>query len=111
MKATDRCLNCGELTTGKVYCDELGPFMSCEHCGGSFDTDQFYKVITHKEASEIIKTREPRGLFLEHLDSGKCVGIDNLTGDAWVEEFDDETTCYQWLAGVVKKEDEVDDNE
>jgi len=110
MKATDRCSNCGELTTGKLYFDALGPHMLCEHCGSSFDTDAFYKTVTHEEALSIIETREPTGLFLERFDGGECVGIDNLTGDAWTEEFDDEASCLRWLAGeyLVYRMDEGD---
>ena len=109
MDATDRCLNCGEFTAGKVYCDKLGPFMCCEHCDSSFDTDEFYKTVAHEEMLSIIETRKPLGLFLERLDSGKCVGIDNLTGEAWTEDFDNETSCVRWLAGKIEIGDDEDE--
>lgn len=109
MIATDRCLNCGELTTGKVYNDELGPFMVCGACESSFDTDAFYQVVTGEEATAIIENRKPLGLFAERLEGGKCVGIDNTTGNAWTEEFDDEAACSGWLSGKIEIGDERDE--
>lgn len=52
--------------------------------------------VTRDEANSIIETREPRGLF--YLEDGDCiVGIDNSTGDAWVEEFPNFELCENWL--------------
>lgn len=52
--------------------------------------------ITTDEASDIIATYEPRGLF--YLQVGeKFVGIDNSTGYAWTEEFDTLPECREWL--------------
>ena len=39
---------------------------------------------------------EPLGLFYLK-EGGKFVGIDNSTGDAWTEEFQDEASCLRWL--------------
>lgn len=58
------------------------------------------KNITKEEASKIIETREPLGLFyLITVDAGKTifVGIDNSTGDAWTEDFKSFTKCKKWL--------------
>lgn len=52
--------------------------------------------ITPKDAREIIDKREPHGLFYLEED-GVFVGIDNSTGDAWIEEFPDMTECLLWL--------------
>lgn len=56
------------------------------------------KEVSQKEAHEIIYTRKPRGLFYE-IDGGIHIGIDNSTGDAWVEEFRAKEECFKWLIG------------
>jgi len=66
--------------------------------------DQSIIVVTKAEAERIIETRNPRGLFLLHAD-GRFVGIDNLTGHAWTEDFDCQATCAAWLRGTGTKED------
>lgn len=54
------------------------------------------KEVTQAEADAIIQSREPRGLFYQR--NGKhWVGIDNMTGDAWCEEFDSQERCFEWL--------------
>lgn len=55
-----------------------------------------FKVVTPEQASEIICTRQPLGLFYL-LDNGVYVGIDNSTGDAWTEEFSNLRQCEKWL--------------
>lgn len=54
------------------------------------------KLVSRAEAYSIIDTREPRGLFYAIVD-GTYLGIDNKTGDAWVEEFITEQECRSWL--------------
>lgn len=54
--------------------------------------------ITQSEASEIIRTYEPIGLYYL-LDGDTYVGIDNSTGHAWTEEFDTFEKCKAWLEG------------
>ena len=39
---------------------------------------------------------EPLGLFY-HRDGNLFVGIDNRTGEAWVEEFASLEECIAWL--------------
>lgn len=56
------------------------------------------KHINREEASKIIETRKPLGLFYE-TDNGFYVGIDNSNGDAWVEEFKTKEECFNWLRG------------
>lgn len=52
--------------------------------------------VTCNEAHSIVETRVPRGLF--YLEDGDViVGIDNSTGDAWVEEFSHYKLCENWL--------------
>lgn len=56
--------------------------------------------ITLEEASKIIETREPLGLFWlpkEHKGKTVYVGIDNSTRDAWTEDFKSKVSCFRWL--------------
>lgn len=54
------------------------------------------KIITKEEATAIIETYEPKGLFYI-IENGAYIGIDNSTGDAWTEEFKTEKECISWL--------------
>lgn len=56
------------------------------------------KKIDSKKSESIIANYAPEGLFW-YFDyaSQKYIGIDNSTGDAWVEEFDTLEDCKQWL--------------
>lgn len=54
------------------------------------------KKITPAEASNVIETRKPLGLFY-CIDNGIYVGIDNRTGDAWTEDFRDLSAIKKWL--------------
>ena len=38
----------------------------------------------------------PPGLYWA-VENGKYIGIDNRTGDAWVEEFETLQECIRWL--------------
>lgn len=60
------------------------------------------KKVTNNEASEIIETREPKGLFYT-IENGSYVGIDNSDGDAWTEEFKSLSPCKRWLLGKFEK--------
>lgn len=56
------------------------------------------RQITQEEAFKIIETREPIGIFYEvDRDRDVFVGIDNSTGEAWVEEFETRGECWDWL--------------
>lgn len=87
-------------------CDRVGkmqllihgglPVEHCPFCGRETVSHAWYKVVNHRKAEEIIRTRKPFGLFLEH-DGEKYIGIDNSAGDAWVEEFDTAQKCLEWL--------------
>ena len=54
------------------------------------------KRITPEKAAEIIEGGEPRGLFL-CKDNGIFLAIDNITGDAWCEEFDRYSDSINYL--------------
>lgn len=60
------------------------------------------KNITNKQANEIIESRIPIGLFYAR-DGDRYVGIDNLTGHAWVEEFENSNHCITWLKNFCGK--------
>lgn len=56
--------------------------------------------VTPEEASKIIETREPKGLFytIEKVETKRIyVGIDNSRGDAWTEDFKSLSACKRWL--------------
>lgn len=71
--------------------------------------------ITLEQTDVIIETRKPLGLFYTHTtkdpvdyvddagahrfkgDEDLFIGIDNSTGDAWTEEFDNLEQCLNWL--------------
>ena len=72
----------------KIKCNELG-----------------IEIITSIEAVNIIETREPIGRFILK-EEDLFIGIDNLSGDAWVEEFEKFDNCISWLCG-----DEIDEEE
>lgn len=63
------------------------------------------REVSKDEASSIIETREPLGLFYLEED-GKFVGIDNSTGDAFVEEFNSFEPCERWLNGEEMESDD-----
>lgn len=56
------------------------------------------REITEEEAMQIIEERKPIGRFYE-IDGCVYVGIDNSTGDAWIEEFSSKEECIAWLEG------------
>ncbi len=62
------------------------------------------KKVTPEEATAIIETRKPRGLFytIDQTGTGKkvYVGIDNQSGDAWTEDFKSLGACKRWLTEV-----------
>lgn len=47
---------------------------------------------------KIIDTRKPRGRFYTQ-EGSRFVGVDNLTGDAWTEDFRSRRKCLKWLKG------------
>jgi len=55
--------------------------------------------ITQEQALRIIVRRRPKGLFYHKEKDKSFTGIDNETGDAWVENFETEDKCKQWLKG------------
>jgi hypothetical protein len=54
------------------------------------------KEITEKKAEEIIDNRVPLGKFWCR-EGDAFIGIDNESGDAWTEQFDNLDECKKWL--------------
>jgi len=54
------------------------------------------KKITPDEAERVIVTRYPLGRFYT-IENRMYIGIDNIDGDAWVEEFRSLSSCKRWL--------------
>lgn len=57
------------------------------------------KQVTPLTAAVIIETRKPQGKYWIMDESRKFIGIDNSTGEAWTEEFDNLNDCLKWLKG------------
>lgn len=49
------------------------------------------------ELDLIIDFRTPYGKYWTEVSPGKYVAVDNNTGDAWTEEFDDKEIMFDWL--------------
>lgn len=104
-----RCPDCGSFVPRNIYFDWMGknenaPLWVCPICGVVHEDHRWYKYVNQQEAIEIIEHRGRRGLFVQE-DGATYIGIDNSTGDAWVEEFPNLTECLMWLAGSDKGED------
>jgi len=84
--------------------DESGQYN--DYCVEAFEFEPQVKKVTSEEATIIIETRKPLGLFytIEKGSKGNIyIGIDNDYGDAWTEEFKNLNSCKRWLRGYVKK--------
>jgi len=75
---------------------------SCLFNGGvNMNTNNQIKELQTRDVSELFASYrnghyEPIGLFY-HRDGEIFVGIDNTTGEAWTEEFEDLDSCLAWL--------------
>ena len=54
---------------------------------------------------QIIETREPLGLYYA-FENGGITAVDNSTGKAWTETFNDYWVCRQLLLGCFEVSDE-----
>lgn len=54
--------------------------------------------ITEVAGFEVITKREPLGRFY-YQEGTRWIGIDNSTGDCWVEAFTTKAECVAWLTG------------
>lgn len=59
------------------------------------------KVSQEKAIKIILNPKAYEKNLFWHYDenSGKYVGIDNTTGEAWTEDFDTKQECFDWLNG------------
>lgn len=63
-------------------------------------------LVTRKEARDIVRDREPKGLFLEMPESGVFVAIDNSTGEAWAEDYGNFEDAVNYLNDDADEEGE-----
>lgn len=69
------------------------------------------KRVSQSEASQIIQTRKPLGLFYEYAGRW-IVAIDNSEGEAWTEEFKTLSEAFKWLkGGCIGEVDDAEDKE
>jgi len=54
--------------------------------------------VSPEQLSNIIDQRTPSGLFLTR-ENRIWVAVDNMTGDAWTEEFASKRQAVRWLRG------------
>lgn len=62
------------------------------------------ELIKPDKALEIIETRFPTGLFIAK-DGDKYITIDNMTADAWTEEFKSLYVANCWLMDTMDTEE------
>ncbi|MDS0525484.1 hypothetical protein NNC19_07320 [Clostridium sp. SHJSY1] len=55
-----------------------------------------HKKVSEEEISKIIETRKPLGTFYT-IENDFYVAVDNLTGDAWTEDFTNKKDCLNYL--------------
>lgn len=62
------------------------------------DNDLFkIREVGTLELDLIIDFRTPYGKYWTEVSPGNYVAVDNNTGDAWTEEFDDKEIMLDWL--------------
>ena len=61
------------------------------------------ETVSIEKISEIIRKRKPIGLFLAREPKGVrkrlFIAVDNSTGNAWAEEFENFLDARKWLKG------------
>lgn len=55
-----------------------------------------HNQVSNEKISEIILKRKPLGTFWT-IENGIYVAVDNLTGDAWTEDFKTKKECFDYL--------------
>lgn len=66
---------------------------------------QIITAISNRRARKIIDSYKPLGLFIYYDKKQKVyIGIDNSSGEAYTEEFNQIRECLSWLRGSTKKE-------
>lgn len=64
--------------------------------GNKIDVFNEKYEVTKDVAHSIVNNFKPLGRFYMK-DNGVYIGIDNSTGDCWVEEFKNKNDCMNWL--------------
>lgn len=72
--------------------------------------------IPQKKAQELLIAWEagqeiPKEKWICMETTGRYVGIDNESGDCWVEDFETEKECLEWLNGTESFETELEINQ
>lgn len=60
--------------------------------------------IDNETADKIIEYSEPKGQYVT-IEDNQFVAIDNLSGDAWTEDFEFLDTAVDWLKGKIDTEE------
>lgn len=55
-----------------------------------------YKIVSEEDMMDIVINSVPIGRFVTY-EGNRIVGCDNMTGDAWTEDFDTLEACEKWL--------------
>ena len=58
------------------------------------------------ELDLIIEFRTPMGKYWTEVTPGQFVAVDNTTGDAWTEPFDEKELAIDWLNKKFEKGEE-----
>lgn len=99
-KGYHHCERCGDVILASKWDISIGGLVCLEKCKG----DKGIIFVSSQKASDIINTMNPIGIFC-HQEGELWVGIDNTTGESWVEEFENKVTCFQWLRGDIEIDD------
>ena len=62
------------------------------------------RIIDIERAHRIIEARKPTGKFMT-INNSMIVAIDNTSGDAWTEDFNNFLVAYKWITGEIDTEE------
>lgn len=68
------------------------------------------KIVSPEVMNGVVEARQPLGLYVSLEEVSECddklaiVACDNITGDAYVEDFNDLTAAVAWLRGETDAE-------
>lgn len=66
-------------------------------CKAEYEFDADSQEVSRKFLNMVIEQREPIGMFYTQIENGNYVGVDNLEGEAWTEEFVHFKTLERWM--------------
>jgi hypothetical protein len=110
--STEQFLTLKDCLSWLLFIAELDRFVNSQRSGHTKEiaakrsenpTPTTIKFVGKETGHKIIETRAPKGLFfLKDVARQRYIGIDNTTGDAWVEEFSRVDDCFRWLTGLIE---------